>query len=202
MLTSVLPERPRFCRRTPSSRRATGFIPRCHPAHTRRRALNTNTSAGEPSNTWPRGTFIGRWSLAAVSRAPFGRLVDQVMSQEPYRSARRVFWIADNGSSHRGARAAEELRERHPRIVVVHTPVHASWLNQIELYFSIIQRKVLTPNHHANLKKLEERIMAFGERYSALGKPFAWTFTRDDLERRLRDPLLISEPSAPLVQVA
>ena len=103
-----------------------------------------------------------------TGKAPFGRLVDQVMSQEPYRSARRVFWIADNGSSHRGERAAEELRERHPRIVVVHTPVHASWLNQIELYFSIIQRKVLTPNHHANLKKLEERIMAFGERYSAL----------------------------------
>ena len=135
-------------------------------------------------------------------KAPFGHLVDQVMSQEPYRSARRVFWIADNGSSHRGERAAEELRERHPRIVVVHTPVHASWLNQIELYFSIIQRKVHTPNHHANLKKLEERIMAFGERYSALGKPFAWTFTRADLERRLRDPLLLNEPTATLVQVA
>ena len=137
-----------------------------------------------------------------TGKAPFGRLVDQVMSQEPYRSARRVFWIADNGSSHRGERAAEELRERHPRIVVVHTPVHASWLNQIELYFSIIQRKVHTPNHHANLKKLEERIMAFGERYSALGKPFAWTFTRADLERRLRDPLLLSEPTATLVEVA
>ena len=110
------------------------------------------------------------------------------MSQEPYRSARRVFWIVDNGSSHRGERAAEELRDRHPRVVVVHTPVHASWLNQIELYFSIIQRKVLTPNDHANLKELERRIMAFGERYSALGKPFAWTFTRQDLERRLHDP--------------
>jgi transposase len=137
-----------------------------------------------------------------TGKAPFGRLVDQVMNQEPYRSARRVFWIVDNGSSHRGERAAEELRERHPRVVVVHTPVHASWLNQIELYFSIIQRKVLTPNNHASLKHLEDRITAFGERYSALGKPFAWTFTREDLEHRLGDPLLMSEPTARLNQVA
>jgi DDE superfamily endonuclease len=95
-----------------------------------------------------------------TGKAPFGRLVEQLMSQEPYRSARRVFWIVDNGSSHRGERAAEELRNRHPRVVVVRTPVHANWLNQIELYFSIIRRKVLTPNRHASLKELEERITA------------------------------------------
>jgi transposase len=116
------------------------------------------------------------------------------MDQEPYRSARRVFWIVDNGSSHRGDRAAEELRARHPRIVVVHTPVHASWLNQIEQYFSILQRKVLTPNDLATLKDLEERITAFGHRYSSLGKPFAWTFTRQDLARRLCDPSLDVDP--------
>jgi transposase len=125
-----------------------------------------------------------------TGKAPFGRLVDQVMDQEPYRSARRVFWIVDNGSSHRGDRAAAELRVRHPRVVVVHTPVHASWLNQIELYFSIIQRKVLTPNDLDSLHDVIDRIRAFGERYSAIAKPFAWTFTRQDLERRLRDPLL------------
>src|SRR6202040_2822311 len=82
-----------------------------------------------------------------TGKAAFGRLVDDVMDQEPYRSAGHVFWIVDNGSSHRGERAAEELRARHPRIVVVHTPVHASWLNQIEQYFSILQRKVLTPSY-------------------------------------------------------
>ena len=78
--------------------------------------------------------------------APFGRLVDEVMSQPPYCSARRVFWIVDNGSSHRGQPAVARLQERWPGHVLVHTPVHASWLNQIEIYFSIIQRKVLTPN--------------------------------------------------------
>jgi transposase len=136
-----------------------------------------------------------------TGKAAFGRLVDQVMDQEPYRSARRVFWIVDNGSSHRGERAAEELRARHPRIVVVHTPVHASWLNQIEQYFSVLQRKVLTPNDLASLTELADRIAAFGERYSSLGKPFAWTFTRHELERRLREPSLHVD-SVPLTTAA
>lgn len=76
----------------------------------------------------------------------------------------------------------------------MHTPTHASWLNQIEIYFSIIQRKVLTPNDCTSLDELAERIYAFGRRYSALGKPFAWCFTRQDLERRLREPILQPEP--------
>lgn len=129
-----------------------------------------------------------------TGKAAFGRLVDDVMNQEPYRSARRVFWIVDNGSSHRGERAAEELYARHPRVVIVHTPTHASWLNQIEIYFSIIQRKVLTPNDCTSLDELVDRIIQFGQRYSALGKPFAWRFTRQDLERRLREPTLQPEP--------
>ncbi len=104
--------------------------------------------------------------------------------------------------SHRGERSAEELRARHPRIVIVHTPIHASWLNQIELYFSIIQRKVLTPNDCTTLHELMERIIAFGKRYSALDKPFAWTFTRQDLERRLRDPLLQPELITPRAKAA
>ena len=136
-----------------------------------------------------------------TGKAAFGRLVDQVMAQEPYRSARRVFWIVDNGSSHRGQRAADELRARHPRVVIVHTPVHASWLNQIEIYFSIIQRKVLTPNDCTTLDELAARIHAFGRRYSALHKPFAWRFTRHDLARRMNDPHLLLEP-APVLPTA
>ncbi len=140
-----------------------------------------------------RAMVFGRFE-PKTGKAAFGRLVDDVMRQEPYRSARRVFWVVDNGSSHRGERAAEELRARHPRVVIVHTPVHASWLNQIEIYFSIIQRKLLTPNDCTSLDELAKRIHAFGRRYSALNKPFAWRFTRQDMERRLREPLLQSEP--------
>jgi len=130
-----------------------------------------------------------------TGKAAFGRLVDDVMSQEPYRSARRVFWIVDNGSSHRGDRAAEDLQARHPHIITVHTPTYASWLNQIEIYFSIIQRKVLKPNDYTSIDELTLALDAFARRYSALDKPFAWCFTREDLERRLRDPQLQPEPS-------
>lgn len=116
---------------------------------------------------------------------PFGKLVEHVMEQEPYRSATRVFWIVDNGSSHRGQAARERLRKRWPNLILVHTPVHASWLNQIEIYFSILQRKVLTPNDFKSLKNLERTILAFQDRFSTLGQPFKWKFTRDDLRRYL-----------------
>ena len=91
------------------------------------------------------------------SVAAFHRLVGQVMGQEPYRSARRVFLIADNGSCHRGQRAADRLRTRWPNVVLVHTPVHASWLNQIEIYFSVVQRKLLTPSDFKGLADLNGR---------------------------------------------
>ena len=113
--------------------------------------------------------------------APFERLVAQVMTQEPYRSARRVFWIVDNGSSHRGQRACARLRAAWPRLVLVHTPVHASWLNQIEIYFSIVQRKVLTPNDFASLDEVEDRLLRFQDHYQQAAVPFRWTFTRHDL---------------------
>lgn len=119
--------------------------------------------------------------------APFGRLVEQVMSQEPYRSARRVFWIVDNGSSHRGQKAADRLIEQYPNLVLVHTPVHASWLNQQEIYFGIMQRKVLTPAAAYDLSQLERRILAFEARSRARARPFAWRFTRRDFEHRLHD---------------
>ena len=114
--------------------------------------------------------------------APFERLVVQVMRQEPYRSARRVFWIADNGSSHRGKSASARLRARWPNIVLVHTPIHASWLNQIEVYFSIIQRKLLTPNDFSTLADLKRQLMHFQKRYEKSAKPFEWAFTRRDLD--------------------
>ena len=112
---------------------------------------------------------------------PFDRLVEQVMTIPPYREARRVFWIVDNGSSHRGARAVERLQRQYPNLVLVHGPVHASWLNQIEIYFSIVQRKVLTPNDFDSLADVEHRLLAFQRHYQALGRPFEWTFTRRDL---------------------
>jgi transposase len=116
---------------------------------------------------------------------PFERLVDQVMHQEPYCSASRVFWIMDNGSSHRGRRCSERLRKRWPSVVVVHTPVHASWLNQVEIYFSIVQRKALTPNDFRSLVELEDHLLRFQERYQSSARPFEWKFTRRELKKLL-----------------
>ena len=107
------------------------------------------------------------------------------MTQPPYNEARRVFWIMDNGSSHRGAACVKRLVEKYPRIVPVHGPVHASWLNQIEIYFSILQRKVLTPNVFPSLEAVSERLFAFERYYEAIAKPFERKFTRHDLSSLL-----------------
>ncbi len=108
------------------------------------------------------------------------------MATEPYASARRVFWVVDNGSSHRSKAAAERLRQRWPNATLVNLPVHASWLNQIEIYFSIVQRKVLTPNDFADLAEVESRLLAFERRYEQTADPFEWKFTRDDLAKLMR----------------
>ena len=133
--------------------------------------------------------------------APFGRLVEQVMREEPYASADRVFWVVDNGSSHRGRTSVTRLEGEWPNLRLIHLPTHASWLNQIEIYFSVIQRKVLTPNDFADLETLAECLLAFQERYEQVAKPFAWKFTRHDLDRLLsrlaeHQPLLSSSAVA------
>lgn len=127
-----------------------------------------------------RGYVMGRCE-AKTGITPFGRLVEQVLAVEPYRSAQRLFWVVDNGSSHRGVAATRRLREVDARIVLVHTPIHASWLNQVEIYFSIIQRKVLTPNDFADLASLRLRLALYEELSNRSPKPFAWKFDRPKL---------------------
>jgi DDE superfamily endonuclease len=116
---------------------------------------------------------------------PFGRLVEQVMSTEPYKSARRVFWIVDNGSSHAGKSSISRMRDCYEHARLIHLPVHASWLNQAELFFSIVQRKALTPNDFGDLDALAQRLIDFGNYYRQVARPFEWTFTRQDLNRVL-----------------
>jgi hypothetical protein len=104
--------------------------------------------------------------------AAVDRLVAQVMTTEPYRSARRVFWIRDHCSSPRGDRAAARLRAQWPTLTLVSTPSHASWLNQGELYVSVVHRKVVTPNDFTSLRELEDRLLAFQARTSTGPNPF------------------------------
>jgi hypothetical protein len=132
--------------------------------------------------TWDvqRGIVMGRCERRTGIRS-FGRMVTQILKQEAYRDAERIFLIVDNGSSHRGPRSVQRQRKRDKRLIVVHTPVHASWLNQVEIYFSIIQRKVLTPNDFANLDAIRLRLALYEELSNRRPKPFAWKFTRQDL---------------------
>ncbi|MGW4116650.1 transposase [Actinosynnema sp. NPDC004786] len=107
------------------------------------------------------------------------------MTTEPYAGARRVFWIVDNGASHRNWAAAARMNDAFPNARMVHLPVHASWLNQVEIYFSAVQRKALTPDDFGDLDEVSERLMSFQDHYNATAQPFDWTFTRHDLNRLL-----------------
>jgi DDE superfamily endonuclease len=116
---------------------------------------------------------------------PFGRLVEQVMTAEPYASAKRVFWIVDNGSSHKGQASIDRLEGAWPTLRLIHLPVHASWLDQCEIYFSIVQRKVVNPNDFFDTDQIAQRLACFEDRYNALAVPFDWRFGRDDLDKFL-----------------
>jgi hypothetical protein len=101
---------------------------------------------------------LGRWSLFELRDEVLTTgLVDDVSTTTlwrwPYASAERVFWVVDNGSPHRGRASVDRLEGRWRNLRLIHLPVHASWLNQIETYFSIVQRKVLTPTTSWTLPK-------------------------------------------------
>jgi len=139
-----------------------------------------------------RGGVIGRCEPKGGIE-PFGRLVEQVMTAEPYASAPKVFWIVDNGSSHRGKRSIERLQSQWPTLRLVHTP----GVNQIEIYFSIAQRKVLTPNDFTDLDQVRQRLVDFERLYNQIAQPFAWNFTREKMNHWL-DRLSAHQAAAPL----
>ena len=162
-----------------------------------RRHPSTPPAPGQPQRVeheYLRGgalAYLAAWDVFAarlVGQAaattgidPFSQLVATVMTQPPYAQAERVFWIVDNGSSHHPATFPARLREAYATAVAVHLPIHASWLNQIEVLFSIIQRKVLTPNDFPDLAAVAARLTAFEARLNAHPKPIAWKLTRQKL---------------------
>jgi hypothetical protein len=129
-------------------------------------------------------TVMGRCA-PTTGIVPFSELVEQVMTTEPYASARRVFWVVDNGSSHNGQASVERMHETWPKAVLVHLPIHASWLNQVEIFFSIVQRKVIKPANFTDLLALERRLLDFEVRYNATASPFDWRYTKADLNAYL-----------------
>jgi hypothetical protein len=132
----------------------------------------------------PQRGLFGRCE-SRISNDAFDALVADVMTSEPYASAQRVFWVVDNGTIHRGQKAIDRLQGDWPNLVLVHLPRHASWLNQIEIYFSILARKALTPAHFASTDEVAQRVMGFQHEYRQAATPFDWTFTRQDLHNLL-----------------
>jgi len=166
---------------------------RCHPT--------LNPAAGRPRRIefeYERGgalQYLAAWDVrrgyvmgrceSTTGIEPFGRLVTQVMEQERYQTAERVFWVVDNGSSHRGEASIKRLAKSYSNAILVHTPVHASWLNQVEIYFSMLQRKVLTPNDFASLEQVAQRLRLYEKLTNKDPRPFKWKFDRAKLTRFL-----------------
>jgi len=131
-----------------------------------------------------RGQVFGRVAPNTCI-ATFNLLVALVMTQAPYQSSARTFWIVDGGCAHHPHTFPTRLQGMYPNAVAVPLPTHSSWLNQIEIYFSIVQRKVLTPMDVANAEILTERLLGFQDYYQERAKPFSWKFTAADLKERL-----------------
>lgn len=119
-------------------------------------------------------------------RAEVEAFVNELFAREPYASAKRIHFILDNCSSQHPSTFPNWMKQHYPNVRLHYLPTHASWLNQIELYFSIVQRKVLTPNDFCDLDALEVRLLEFQKLYNRKARPFNWHFTRADLEERLR----------------
>ena len=162
---------------------------RCHPSTPPRAGVPRRVEHGYER----RGTlaYLAAWDVhrarlfgriePTTGVAPFSKLVDQMMESAPYRTAQRVFWVVDNGSSHRGAASVRRLAAACPKLLLVHPPIHASWVSQVEVYISVVQCKALTPADFTSPEELAARLLAFQDRYERVAAPFDWRFTRDDL---------------------
>jgi transposase InsO family protein len=111
--------------------------------------------------------------------APLEQALSRMLAQSRYKKAERVILMVDNGSSHHPSTSPERLRAQHPQRTVVHLSVHSSWLNQIEIYFSIVHRKALTPADFHSLEALEQRLKWFQWHYNRHAQPFRWNYTRE-----------------------
>lgn len=117
---------------------------------------------------------------------PFDNLVRAYLASPAAAAAKRIFMILDGGSAHHANTAPKRLAALDKRIQVVTLPTHSSWLNQIEIYFSIVKRKALTPNDLACATEVAGRIYGFERHHNRYGTPFKWTYTKEKLAKYLK----------------
>jgi transposase len=99
-------------------------------------------------------------------------LTELAQTVEP---TKKIHLIVDNGSSHTSKQTRKWLRE-HPRFTVTYTPTHASWLNMVEIFFSILTRRMLRRGDFASRSDLAEKITTFIQTYNETAKPFRWIY--------------------------
>jgi len=118
-------------------------------------------------------------------------LLEVVVPEAVRRGVQTVALVLDNGTTHAPKQLERWLEEQRQlqgwqfSIQVFWLPAHASWLDQIEIWFSILQRKLLTPNHFESLGALEAAIQAFMAFRNETAKPIQWTYTFEKLEKKL-----------------
>lgn len=118
-------------------------------------------------------------------------LKGSILPEARRRRVKKLLLILDNGSTHAPKQLASWLRQYvwqarlNLEIVVLWLPVHASWLDQVELFFSILQRQLLTPNDFPSLEALDHAILQFIAYYNHEAKPFTWTYTKEKLAAKL-----------------
>lgn len=117
---------------------------------------------------------------------PFDQLVRKYLDTSAAATAQRIFLILDGGSAHHANTAPKRLAALDERIQVVSLPTHSSWLNQIEIYFSIVKRKALTPNDLPDAAAIAQRLYGFERHYNREGEPFTWTYTKEKLDKYLK----------------
>jgi len=122
---------------------------------------------GMPSKT------RNRWDLI--------RFLDLLDEEIPVVEGQQIVAISDNLST-RGTEEVEQWLEEHPRWSFQFTPKHASWLNQIEIFFSILYRRLLKHGIFTSEDDLAQQMLAYIETYNQTAQPFKWTYTGKTLE--------------------
>ena len=116
---------------------------------------------------------------------PFEQALGHCLQSPRFQQAERIFLIVDNGCAHHPSTSPARIQAQHPQVTVVHLPTHSSWLNQVEIYFSILQRKALTPRDFPSKTALEQRLLWYQWYYNQYAEPFHGKYSVADLEKYL-----------------
>lgn len=124
------------------------------------------------------------------TRANFLRFLDTVIAKYP---SGDIYLIVDNLNIHCGPEIEAWCARNGGRVRFVYTPKHASWVNQIEIWFSILQRRVIRYGSFSSVRELEDRLRAFVRYYDRFeAKPFRWRFRGEFKEPSVRPDKLLA----------